>query len=189
MKRIVVGPCVLMVFGLSSVLGAQEDNQATQTDTEKAFQEYADFLARGVWKATVKRGQVVDGKWQPTGETEEQVMEYRRVGGKKFLQRIDVVNGEPRDRMLIVGVDSETDKVTWWLFGPSGATSGVSNKRDGAWIIEGSFTDEQGQKVEWKRIRTLGDDESRVETVAKVNGVEVPQAAMAPPVIWKRHSK
>jgi hypothetical protein len=189
MKHITAGLCAMLVIGLVSSVSAQDD--AEKTETEKAFDEYAKFLTRGVWKATVKRGNVVDDKWQPTGEVSERVQEYRLFGGGRYMQRIDTVDGEPRDGMLIVGVNPETDKVTWWLFGPNNVLSGTSEKNDdGTWSTGGSMTNADGQKVEWKRIRTLDGDEYRIETIqVKVDGEALPKEALAPRITWKLHSK
>jgi hypothetical protein len=187
MKRFTVGLCAMLILGLVSSVSAQDE--AEKTETEKAFDEYAKFLTRGVWKATVKLGEVVDGKWQPTGEVSERVQEYRLFGGGRYMQRIDTADGEPRDRMLIIGVDPETDKVTWWFFGPNRVVSGTSTKKENAWVIEGSMTNDEGQKVEWRNSRTLGQDEFRVEFHAKTDGEEAPKEALAPPVTWKLHKK
>lgn len=142
MKRAAVGLCAIVVFGLISIVHAQEE--AAKTETEKAFDEYAEFLTRGVWKATVPLGEVANDKWEPTGEVSERVQEYRRFGGGRYLQRIDIADGEPRDYMLIIGVDPEADKVTWWFFGPNRITSGKSEKKGNVWTAEGATTNAQG---------------------------------------------
>ena len=187
MKCFTAGICAMLILGLVSTLSAQEE--AEKTETQKAFDEYAKFLTRGVWKATVKLGEVVNDKWQPTGEVSERVQEYRLFGGGRYMQRIDIVDGEPGDYMLIIGVDPATDKGTWWFFGPNRVASGTSTKSGNCWIAEGARTNEQGEKLEWKNIRTLGQGEVRVETQAKVDGEEVPKEALAPPVTWKLHKK
>jgi hypothetical protein len=188
MKRITVGLCAVLVFGLvSSSLSAQEEVE--KTETERAFDEYAKFLTRGVWKATVKLGEVVGDEWQPTGEVSERVLEYRMFGEGRYMQLIETVDGEQRDRIVIIGVEPETDKVTWWLFGPNRVISGTSKKKGNAWVIEGSMTNDEGKEVEWTSIRTLGKDELRMETSAKVDGEEMPKEALAPPVTWKLHKK
>jgi hypothetical protein len=190
MKRVTAGLCAMLVLGLiSSSVSAQEE--AEKTETEKAFDEYAKFLTRGVWKATVKRGSVVNDKWQPTGEVTERVQEYRLFAGGRFMQRIDFVDGEQRDGMVVVGVAPQTDKVTWWQFSPNNVLSGTSEKNDdGTWTTGGSMTNAAGQKVEWKRIRTLEGDEYRIETVqVKVDGEELAKAALDPPITWKLHKK
>jgi hypothetical protein len=131
---------------------------------------------------------LVDGKWTPTGKTNDVVHQYRWFGKGKFLQLSGTTNGEKDDGITVIGIDPATNKLTWWGFGDQGLGKfTMTLEKEGEWILAGEFTTPDGDKIVWKsKAVRVGQDEVRLTPVeSSLNSVK--QDAPVDVSIWTRH--
>jgi hypothetical protein len=137
---------------------------------EKAFKEYGDFVAGGVWTSTDAQGNKLENRWQ-------------WILDKSFLQLTQMSSDESFQE--IHGIDPATGQWAYWGFTTKGRLwKGVAeNTKAGEWMFRDSGQGKTGSNS-WKGKEVkLGADQTRLEIQENiVEGKRLPPEVQ----IWTR---
>ncbi len=163
-----------MTIGLAGLLFLSLSSSAIADDAEKTLKSFGAFVVGGEWEFKSAAGENV-------------ALKYSWFGKEKFLRLSGTRDGKATDKIVVIGVDPKTKKVTIWDFSVQGViVPTMTQKEDGIWNVEAAFTGNNGQNITWKgKYVRVGKDELHLESIEFNVGDK--KGVLPPTSVWKRN--
>ena len=141
--------------------------EEAETDAEKAFRSFGEFVAGGVWKATREGNDIA--------------IRYTWLANKRFL-KLSASENETGSPMMVVGIDPDTSKATIWGFSDRGFVKSILTlEKEGSWVVDSAASDADRMRFKTTRV---GPDEYHLEVFEL--GEDGSEQSLGPAWPWKR---